>query len=101
MTALLERVLYSSQPKYLVIPMNNSQFHNHSPYIGLACLQSWFYQCPNFLLVMISPYSTEFDTDNTSPWITVSHHPKDVIVISTNSPPDPDLSDKFVHPTVE
>ena len=50
---------------------------------------------------MISHYSTSYDTDNTSTSITVSHHPKDVIVISSNKPPDTDLSDQFIHPTLE
>ena len=50
---------------------------------------------------MISPASTGYETDNTSSWITVSHHPKDVIVISSNSLPDPDLSDQFIHATAE
>ena len=53
------------------------------------------------VLVMLSPYSTGYDTDNTSSWLTVSYHFEDVIVISSNSPPDPDLSDQFVHPIVE
>ena len=48
-----------------------------------------------------SPYSRGYDTDNTSSWITVSHHSEDVIVISSNSSPDPDLSDQFTHPRVE
>ena len=52
-------------------------------------------------LVMISHYSTSYNTDNTSACLTVSYHPKDVIVISSNSPPDPDLSDQFIHPTLE
>ena len=52
-------------------------------------------------LVMISHCSTGYVTDNTSSWITVSYHPKDVIVISSNLLPDPHLSDQFIHPTSE
>ena len=70
-------------------------------YIGLACLQFWSLLNALHSLVMISPYSTGYGTDNTSSWIMVSQHPKDVIVISSNLIPDPDLSDQFINATVE
>ena len=52
-------------------------------------------------LVVISSYSTGYDTDNTSSWTTVYHHPEKIIVISSNVTPDPDLSDQFIHPEAE
>ena len=42
-----------------------------------------------------------FTVTSPSSWITVSHHPEDVIVISSSSPQDIDLSDQFIHPTAE
>ena len=62
----------------------------------------WFLN--NILYVsfaVMSPYSTGYDTDNISFWITVSHHPENVIVISSSSPPDTDLSVHFTQPTAE
>ena len=41
---------------------------------------------------MTSPYSTGYDTDNTSSGITVSHHHEDLIVISSNLPPGTTLT---------
>ena len=70
-------------------------------YIGLTHLQFWYLINALHSLVMISPYSIGYDTENISSWITVSHHPKDVTVISSNLPSVPDLSDQFIHPTAE
>ena len=74
--------------------------HLSPSYTGLASFIILVsHQCFYTLLVTISPYSTGYDTDNTSSRITVSHHSKDVIVISLNlHKPDPDLSDHLVYP---
>ena len=47
------------------------------------------------------PHGTEHDTCNTSSWIAVSHHPDEVTVISSSSPPDTDLGDQFIQPPAE
>ena len=67
-----------------------------------SSLTIWFLN--NILPVsftVMSLYSRGHDTDNTSSWITVSHHPEDVIVISSNASLDPDLIDQFIQPTAE
>ena len=78
--------------------------HNSTPILthaGLAHLQFSFTINALYIFFMISHYSTSHDADSTSTWITVSHHPNDVIAISSGSPLDADLSDQFIHPTPE
>ena len=78
------------------------KFHTHPTYRGQAHLQFSFLIifCISLFAVML-PYSTAHDTNNISSWITVSHHPDDVIVISSSSPLVKDLSDQFIQPTAE
>ena len=50
---------------------------------------------------MTPSYSTEMALATHSAWITMSHHPDDVIVISSSSPAGTDLGDQFIQPPAE
>ena len=47
------------------------------------------------------PYSTASSTCNTSYWVLVSHHPDDVIIVSSCTPLDADPNDEFIQPPTE
>ena len=62
----------------------------------------WFLNYILHISFDVTPsYSTENGSYNTSSWITVSHHPDDLNVISSSSPPDTDLGDQFMQPPAE
>ena len=81
-----------------MVTHNLKMYPNHKE---LASLQPGFLIkfCMSFDVT--PPYSTGSRTSNTSFWIVVSHHPGNVIIISSNSPPDTDLGDQFIQPPAE
>ena len=65
---------------------------------GLASLQNNFWITPYMSFDVTLPFNMTNSTCNISYQILVSHHPDDVIIVSSCSPLDAKLNDEFIQP---
>ena len=68
---------------------------------GLASLQTGLLIICCICLDMTLPFSAANNPGNILHWILLSHHPDDVIIISSRSSPNTDLNDEFMQPPGE
>ena len=98
---ILNSVLYGLYLAYLAHWTVTHMLQTYLDNKDIASLQTGLLIICCICLYITLPFSTANNPGNILDWILVSHHPDDVIIISSCSSPDTDLNDEFIQPIAE